>query len=251
MRLQICAVACAVLASALPPTVEAQAPALKVGIFGGAAGVDTEVLRTFARTEGLALEALDVESADDAMARLKDGRAHVVAGLAVTEALKQAADFTNEVLPSRLVVVTRKPAAPVPYLEALRGIKIGLVTGSPAGEALSAAKLPSWNQVPSPNVAAALGELRAGRTAALVLNVEEALRAATMDSALQTGVFLGPRQSLAYAVRKGNAALLGGLNAHVGQLRMSPSWPSLLARQAPGLLEVLTRARLESSSSVN
>jgi hypothetical protein len=46
-------------------------------------------------------------------------------------------------------------------------------------------------------------------------------------------------------VRKGNASLLAALNTHLRQLRASPSWSSLLAREAPGLLDAVSRARLD------
>lgn len=254
MHSKAIAAAVALFVSVPAPALHAQAagkPAFKVGLFGSAAGMDAEVLRAFARTQGLEAQTQDVESVEQAMAQLREGRLHVVAGLVVTDALKDDAEFTSEVLPSRLVVVTRRPAGPVTFLEGLRGMKIGIVAGSPAGDALSAAKLPSWNQVPAPSVASVLADLKSGRTAAAVLNIAEALRATTSDGELQAGVFIGPRLTLAYAVRKGNGALLDTLNGQLRQLRMSPSWSQLLARQTPGLLDALARARLEGSSAVN
>jgi polar amino acid transport system substrate-binding protein len=254
MRLETSILVGALLASVTPWALAAETTgkaALKVGLFGSATSMDAEVLRAFARTQGLEAQTLDVESVDQAVEQLQDGRLHVVAGLAVTDALKETAEFTSEVLPSRLVVLTRKPAAPITFLEGLRGMKIGLVAGSPATDALAAAKLPSWNLVPASSASSVLADLKAGRTAAVVLNVGEAVRAASGDGFLQSGVFIGPRQTMAYAVRKGNSALLGSLNAQLRQLRMSPSWSQLLARQTPGLLEALARARLEPSSSVN
>ncbi len=248
MRLQTVVLIGLVLTSAARPAVAAEPaakPILKVGLFGSAAGMDAEVLRAFARTQGLEAQTQDLESIEQAMAQLQDGRQHVVAGLVVTDALKASADFTSEVLPSRLVVVTRKPAAAVTFLEGLRGMKIGVVAGSPASEALSAAKLPSWNQIPGASVAAVLADLKAGRTSACVLNIAEALRAKATDGDVESGVFVGPRLTLAYAVRKGNDTLLQTLNGQLRQLRMSPSWSQLLARQTPGLLDALGRARLE------
>jgi ABC-type amino acid transport substrate-binding protein len=223
---------------------------LRIGTVGAGAGMDVEVLRAFGRTQGLAADVLELDSLDQAVAGLQDGRLHVVAGMAITSTLQRSVDFTVEVLPSRLVVVNRKPADPVTFIEALRGTRLGIVTGSPASEILVAVKLPSWNQVPAASLGAALGDLKAGRTGAAILNIEEALRSLPVDDALQAGVFLRPRQTLAYAVRKGNTTLLGALNTHLGQLRMSPSWSSLLARQAPGLLEALSRARLDDGRPV-
>lgn len=250
MRLQALVLSVSFVAWAAQPALSAEGsskPLLKVGLFGSAAGMDAEVLRAFARTQGLEAQARDVDSIDQAMAQLQDGSLHVVAGLAVTDALKGSAGFTSEVLPSRLVVVTRKPAAPVTFIEGLRGLKIGVVAGSPATEALAAAKLPSWNLVAGASVGAVLSDLKAGRTSACVLNIAEALRASADDGDLQSGVFVGPRLTLAYAVKKGNDGLLQSLDGQLRQLRMSPSWSQLLARQTPGLLDALSRARLQES----
>lgn len=55
--------------------------------------------------------------------------------------------------------------------------------------------------------AEALASLPAGRIGAAVVRQDEALRATGHDPDLQVGAGIGPRQSLAFAMRKGDTAL--------------------------------------------
>ena len=66
---------------------------------------------------------------------------------------------------------------------------------------------------------------------------------------MQLGLFLGAPTSLAYGVRKGDAALHKALDEYIENLRRTPTWSRLVVKyfgeMAP---EVLKKARMESTS---
>jgi len=76
----------------------------------------------------------------------------------------------------------------------------------------------------------------------------DALAARRADPSLQLGVAIGPRQSVAFAVRQADTDLLGAFNAHDSQLRGSASYRFVLARGlGEDALLVLSRAHLEET----
>ena len=90
--------------------------------------------------------------------------------------------------------------------------------------------------------------LKAGaRSPPVVLGIENAITERRKDPALQVGVFLGPPGALAWAVRKGDRALLAALDDYVASVRRTPTWSRLVVKyfgdEAP---EVLRRARDEA-----
>ena len=117
---------------------------------------------------------MPVEGWDNLIPALLQGRGDLIAGrFTVTDArLKQIA-FTSEVFPSRNVVMTRKPHAPVATVEALRQEKVGTIKGSSMAEAVRAV-------VPAPNVDDSFppgglpGALAAGKVTAVVLGIGRA-----------------------------------------------------------------------------
>jgi ABC-type amino acid transport substrate-binding protein len=74
--------------------------------------------------------------------------------------------------------------------------------------------------------------------------VEGAILARRKDAQLQLGVFLGPPQSLAYGVGKGQHRLLAALNDHIRLVKQTGTWNRLVVKyfgaSAP---EILAKAR--------
>jgi hypothetical protein len=69
---------------------------------------------------------------------------------------------------------------------------------------------------------------------------------AANEPALEVGTALGARQSVAFAVRHADATLLSALNAHLGQLRASPSWRLIIVRNlGEDSIQILARSRLD------
>jgi ABC-type amino acid transport substrate-binding protein len=66
------------------------------------------------------------------------------------------------------------------------------------------------------------------------------------DPQLQLGVFVGPRQSLAFGVRKEDRELTAALDAYISNLRKTPTWSRLVVKYfGSSALDVLKRAELE------
>ena len=207
---------------------------------GARPGFDRALLDGFVALHRIKLEVVAVEGWDNLIPALLQGRGDLIAGhFTVTDTrLKQIA-FTSEVFPSRNVVLTRKPHAPVATVEALREEKVGTIKGSSMAEAVRAV-------VPAPNVDDSFppgglpGALVAGKVSAVVLGVESAIAAHRQDQEMELGTFVGPPRSLAYGVRKQDAALLQALNEYIDNVRRTPTWSRLVVEyfgaSAPDIL---------------
>ena len=210
-----------------------------------APGFDHDVLRRFAQLHHVFLEPVPVPSWDALIPALLAGKGDLVAGrFTVTESRKKLVAFTVEVFPTRNVVLTRQPHRVVQTLEELRTEKVGTIKGTSMAEAIAAAGVPPArvdDAIPTGGFAEAL---KSGRITAAVWGVESAIAAQREDPALQIGMFLGPPSSLAYAVRKGDRALLDALNDYVSNLRRTATWHRLVVDYfGVDALDVLKKAR--------
>jgi ABC-type amino acid transport substrate-binding protein len=184
-----------------------------------------------------------VASWDALVPALAEGRGDVAAsGVTATDARRRVVDFTAEVFPSRLVVMTRKPRPPVQTLAQLRAEKVGTIRGTSLAEALRGLDLPSVDDgVPPGGLPDAL---RTGRVTAVVMGVEDAIAAQQKDPDVQVGLFVGPKASLAFAVRKADPALRQALDEYVANLRRTPTWSRLVVRYfGEAALPILQKAQ--------
>lgn len=208
-------------------------------------GFDREVLDGFVGLQKLKLEIVPVPSWDALIPALQQERGDLIAGrFTQTEARLKVVAFTHEVFPTRNVVLTRKPHAPIRTLEALRAERVGTIRGTSMAEAVAAAGVPAYN-VDDTIPAGGFDEaLRSSRISAAVWGVESAIAAQRDDPQLELGMFLGPPRSLAYALRKDQPKLLGALNDYVDNLKRTPTWSRLVVKyfgeSAP---EILKKAR--------
>ncbi len=206
-------------------------------------GFDREVLDGFASLHGLRLEAVAVRSWDELIPALLAGRGDLIAGrFTVTDARRRQIAFTQEVFPTRAVVVTRQPTPRIVTLEALRAARVGTLRGSSLADAVREAGVPAArvdDGLPPGGLPEALAR---GRVDAIVLGVENAITAQRDDPALDLGLFLGTPGSLAYGVRREDALLLAALDRYVVALRASPTWSQLVVKYfgaaAPGILKL-------------
>jgi ABC-type amino acid transport substrate-binding protein len=210
-------------------------------------GFDVDFLAGFARLHRLELKWIAVPTWEELMPALNAGRGDVAAGgITVTAARQKVVKFTAEVFPSRGVIVSRKPNRVIRTMEELRRERVGTIRGTSMAEMVALANVPAGNiddSFPSGGLPKALRE---GKITATVLGVEDALVARRADADLQLGGFIGPRQGLAFAVREGDAALLGALNAYIGNVRRTPSWNRLVVKYFGDLaLEILREAQKE------
>jgi membrane-bound lytic murein transglycosylase F len=212
---------------------------------GAPPGFDQEVLQGFAGLHHLTLKPVPVTSWDALIPALVEGKGDLIGGrFTATDSRRKLVDFTTEVFPTRLVVFTRKPHPPVHTLEQLRKEKVGTIKGTNMVEALAAAGVPAANLDDGIPPGGFDEALRAGRITAAVWGVESAIASQRQDPELQLGTFVGPPASIAYAVRKGDHALLAALNEYVDNLRKTPSWSRLVVKYfGEAAPEVLKKAR--------
>jgi ABC-type amino acid transport substrate-binding protein len=215
-------------------------------------GFDREILEGFARTQGVRLDFVVVPSWDVLVSWLVEGRGDLIAGrVSSTQARRQKIDFTNEVFPTRVVILNRKPAAPLDSMELLATIpKIGTIKGTSMEEALLAAGVPAAKIDGSMGAGTMPEMLASGRVGAVAWPLEGAIVAQKKDPAIQIGVFLGPPESLAYGLQKGAALLKSALNEHIRLVKQSGTWSRLtvtyFGSSAP---QILKRARDAAGAS--
>ncbi len=211
----------------------------------GRPGFDREILERFAEFERVRLQPVAVSLWKGLIPALSAGRGEVIAGrFTTTDARRALVDFTVEVFPTRLIIVTRKPHRAIWSLKELRSVKLGVVKGASGGEAVRAAGLsPALvdDTIPAGGLPDAL---KRGRITAAVFGVESAIQLGREDGAIQLGMFLGPPASLAYAVRKDCPQLLEALNSYLKNVRRTSTWNRLVVEYfGDAALDVLKKAR--------
>ncbi len=210
---------------------------------GAAPGFDREILEGFARLRKLRVEPVPVASWDGLLPALAEGRGDVAAGgVTATDARRRLVAFTAEVFPSRLVAMTRKPRPSVLTLAQLRAEKVGTIRGTSLAEALAPLGLPNVDDgVPPGGLPEAL---RSSRVTAVVMGVEDAIAAQQKDPAVELGLFVGPKASLAFALRKEDSALLQALDEYLANLRRTPTWSRLVVQYfGESAVDILRKAQ--------
>jgi hypothetical protein len=160
-----------------------------------------------------------------------DGKADVlVGGIVATTERRQRLDFCAELLPTRHVVLNRRPSPPVASLEALRLQRVGTVPETSWARTVAEAGVPPAQVVGFRDLDALREGLRSGKVNALVLALGTALLEIRNDESAQTGLLLGPVGSVAWGVRKGNGDLLAALDNYVRNLRRTATWDRLIVK---------------------
>jgi membrane-bound lytic murein transglycosylase F len=212
---------------------------------GTALGFDAEVLDRFCKRYSLRMEAVAVPTHQAAFSALNTGKGDVLAGnITATESRRKVVEFTVEVLPTRYVVVSRKPTRVIQTLEELQAEKVGTTRGTSRHEATVEAGVPAANiddTIPMDGVGEAL---RKGKITAAVLEAYAAMSYHRADPDIQLGMSVGPPQQLAYAVRREDPDLLRALNEHIASARASPVWVQLINRHFGAIgAEMLKKTR--------
>jgi ABC-type amino acid transport substrate-binding protein len=195
---------------------------------GARPGFERELVESFARLQGVAVEVVLAKSYTDRIPMLLAGKGDMIVAIFDTPERRQQVSFTAEVMPTYTVAVTLSPKAPVKTLGELRREKVGVMRGTaPAEDAVAAGVASIQRYDASKDMLAAL--LR-GEVAVLVMPISEFALAAKAEKRLTAGVTVGPTASVAWAVRKEDAALRSALDAHLANMRRSASWNLLLVR---------------------
>jgi ABC-type amino acid transport substrate-binding protein len=208
-----------------------------------APGFDREILAGFAALQRTRVETI-VKPFEEIIPALTKGQGDVAIGLVDTEARRQRVSFTAEVLPTRLVVLTRKPRAPIQKIEELRAAKVGVVKGTSWAAAVAEAGVPGAQVESVAELGDALGGLRAGRFDATVVSLLDASLAIRKDPTLQAGLYLGTPGRACYAVGKKDVELLKALDEYLANLRRTGSWGRLAVKYfGSDALAILGRAK--------
>ena len=213
--------------------------------------MEREILQGFAALHKLRLEPVPVDRTDDRMTYLLEGKGDVVVGIVVTEARKKQVNFTSEVLPTRHIVVSRKPDPAVSTLAELRTRRVGTTKGSSWAEMARQAGVPEANiddSFSAPD--ACLDGLRTHKVSAVIMSVTWAVVARQQDPELELGMFVGPPTTAAFAVRKGAPDLLASLDSYVSNVRRTSTWSRLVLKYFhESGLEILKRSRPEGAAA--
>jgi ABC-type amino acid transport substrate-binding protein len=213
----------------------------------GEPGLEKEMLLNFAKLNGLKLETVVVEKIEDRLSSLNAGKGDVVAGTVVTDSRRRQVAFTSEVLPSRHVVVTRKPTPAVTTLAALRSQRVGATKGSSWAEAALAAGVPAASLDDSYRTPEEmLAGLKSGRVSSAVMTAVWAILERKRDPQLELGLFIGETSTVGFAVRKASPQLLAALDDYVANLRKTATWSRLVVKYfGENALEILKKSRAE------
>jgi polar amino acid transport system substrate-binding protein len=212
---------------------------------GRAPGFERELLEAFARVYKLQLQAVRVARFDDIIPALLRGDGDVVTGIIDTEARRKKVAFTVEVLPSRILVVTRAPKA-IHAASELAAERLGVVDGTTWAEAAQAAGAPAASIESFPDMPAQLAALRGGKVTGIVVSLSDFVLERRRTPELTAGPFLGDARRAAWAVRRADTQLLGALNTHLENLRRSPSWMRMAETYfGQDALSLLGRAKTE------
>jgi membrane-bound lytic murein transglycosylase F len=210
-------------------------------------GFDREVLDAFGRTHGVKVELVLVPAWDQLLPWLQEGKGDLIGGrVSNTADRRKTVDFTDEVFPTRIVALTRKPTPPVATLAQLAAHrKVHTIRGTSMVDALRAAGIPEAKIDVSPIQAGTIAEaLRAGEVTAAAWSLEASILAHRRDPDIQLGMFLSPPESLAYGVPKGTPLLLAALNDHIRVLKQSGTWNRLAIKYfGDAAPQILKRAR--------
>lgn len=207
-------------------------------------GLEREMIEGFAKSHGLVLEVIPVVHFEQIIPDLIGRQGDVILGIVDTESRRAQVSFTDEVLPTRHVVVGLTSRPQVRSLELLRMQKVGVVTGSSWAEQAAAAGIPPNRIVAFADTPAMVNALLSGQVHVVVMGISSFALGRKKHPELRADLFLGAPGRHAWAVRKGDVALRGQLNQHIGLLKGSGAWGQMLARYlSPDALALFTSAR--------
>jgi ABC-type amino acid transport substrate-binding protein len=207
-------------------------------------GLEREMIEGFVKAHGLRLEVVPVARFDQIIPNLNARLGDVILGIVDTEKRRGEVSFTEEVLPTRHVVVGVSSRPQVRSLEQLRLHKVGVVTGSSWADAAATAGIPPNRIVAFNDTPAMMTALLSGQVQVAVMGISSFALGRKKHPELRADLFLGAPGRHAWAVRKGDVALRDQLNRHIALLKGSGAWGQLLARYlSPDALALFTSAR--------
>lgn len=207
---------------------------------GESPGFERDVLEGFARLQKLRFEVVPIARWEDAIPMLIRRDGDVLGGISATAERRQRVDFSAELLPVRVIVVTRRPRAPIRTLAELRAARLAIVPNTSWSEALEKAGVSTARALKAADIAGAIEAIRVGHADATVSGAVDFFLQRRRHRDLEAGMPIGEAQTSAWAVRKDCPELRQALDAYLVQLRRSPNWSRLLVKyfgdDAPAIL---------------
>jgi membrane-bound lytic murein transglycosylase F len=224
---------------------------------GAERGLDLEILQAFAALQKVRLEVVSVKVWNALVPALLEGRGDLIAcGFTDTVERRKAIAFTEEVFPTRAVVVTLEPTAPPTTAEELVTHIVGVPKGSSYEEEVRAARVPASRIVylvdPTGSDSKVFPTMRSGKISATVMGLENAMGARRREPALRIGMFLGQPESLAFGLRKEDGELRRALDVYVTNVRRTATWSRLVVKYfGDGAAELLKKVRTAAATPPN
>ena len=185
-------------------------------------------METFGRVQGLKLEIVLAKTYPDRIPMLLAGKGDVIVAIFDTPERRQQVAFTSEVMPTFNVAVALAPRPPAKSVDELRREKVGVLKGTAPAEDATALGIPGLRRFDTSGEM--LAALKAGEVTGLVMPISEFALAAKAERGLASGATVGATGSVAWALRKEDAALRTALDAHLANVRKSASWNQLLVK---------------------
>ena len=196
----------------------------------GEPGFEREMIQGFARIHGVDVEPVQVGTSAARIPALLRGDGDVIIGIVDTESRRKQITFTEEILPVRHLVVTRKPHRVVETVEEFWKEKIGVVRSTSWAQAAVEAGVPLERMTLFPDREDVFAALADGRITATVMTTTDFLLATRPHPELQGGVAVGAAGRAGWGVRKEDAELLAALDEYVSNFRAGPSWSRLIVK---------------------
>jgi ABC-type amino acid transport substrate-binding protein len=207
-------------------------------------GFERDIMERFTQLQGLRLEVVRAPGYSDRIPMLLRGDGDVIAAIFDTPDRREKVAFTAEVIPTHNVAVTVPPRAAVRTAEDLRGTRVGVIRGAKPAEAAAEAGVRGKDLVAYEKMDDLLRALKASEVGAAVLPISELALASKRVAGLEAGMTVGAPGTVAWAVRKEDAALRAALDDFLANVRRSPSWSRLVVEYfGDQALAVLGRAR--------
>ncbi|GMR22546.1 MAG: hypothetical protein BMS9Abin37_0903 [Acidobacteriota bacterium] len=187
-------------------------------------GIEYDILRYYANTEGRTLEVVWVDSFKDVLPALERGEAEIAsAAITITETRKKRFGFSSSYFPSQLVLVQRATEA-TKDLASLSGARIGVLAGSTSLEALSGVDV---EMVHAENTLELYQAVVDGKTEGAVTATARALLLLQDFEPLDISLHLGEKEEFGFATAK-DSPLATALSEHIVKIKSSGIYFRLL-----------------------
>jgi ABC-type amino acid transport substrate-binding protein len=197
----------------------------------GQPGIERELVEGFTRLHKLKLVPVSVPRYRNRIPALLEGQGDVILGIIDTPARREVIQITNEVMPSRWVVVTHEPHRVVESVAQLLEEKVGILAGTTTWlKATLDAGVPDEKIARLNDVEAVIEALRSGQITATVMSISDYGLAKRKHPGLQAGLAVGGTSSAAWGVRKEDVELAQALNEYITSVRKTPTWSRLVVQ---------------------